>query len=116
MKYTITLSGRLPSCANARWHWAKKARIVKTWRTNATLLVLEVLGRVKPQPPFTITLTRYGRQLDYDNLTAAFKGVRDGVATALGYRNDNDPALTWRYAQAKARGTDERATVEIETA
>lgn len=48
-----------------------------------------------------VTLTRVGpRTLDTDNLAGALKGVRDGVADALGI-DDGDPRITWCYDQRK---------------
>lgn len=47
----------------------------------------------------TVTLTRYSAgTLDDDNLRGSLKAIRDGVADWLGVP-DNDPRVTWAYAQ-----------------
>lgn len=70
----------------------------------------------KHAPPYTVTLTRIGRQLldDHDNIRHAFKGVVDGVCKILGIKNDNDKRIVkWIYAQE--RGTPAiRVEVEAE--
>lgn len=50
---------------------------------------------------FVITLCRISAGFldSEDNLTGAFKHVRDAVARWLGFRNDNDKRLVWRYQQ-----------------
>lgn len=40
-------------------------------------------------------------RLDDDNLRGALKAVRDGVADALGVK-DNDPRVTWAYRQSRS--------------
>jgi hypothetical protein len=50
-----------------------------------------------------VTLTRYSPGvLDDDNLQRALSAVRDGVADALGVK-DNDKRLSFRYAQEKVK-------------
>jgi hypothetical protein len=61
--------------------------------------------------PQTVTLTRIApRAFDDDNLAASFKAVRDGVADALGVK-DNDSRVRWVYAQR--RGLPREYSVEI---
>lgn len=86
---------RLPSAANLREHWAARYRRTKQ---------LRLLGRsVRPAPlPCIVTITRVApRRLDDDNMVAAAKPLRDGIADSLGV-DDADPAVTWRYAQRRA--------------
>lgn len=66
-------------------------------------------------PLIVITLTRIGPgTLDSeDNLAAAFKAVRDGVASGLAV-DDRHPLLRWLYAQER-RGKEYAARVMIET-
>jgi hypothetical protein len=56
--------------------------------------------------PVTVRLVRLSAgELDDDNLRAALKAVRDGVADRLGVA-DNDPRVRWQYAQERCkRGT-----------
>lgn len=83
---------RLVSAANAREHWAKKARRVKSERKAALLVPKHPL-------PCIVTITRHGkRMMDGDNLQSACKGLRDGIADRLGV-DDADPRVTWLYEQ-----------------
>ena len=59
-------------------------------------------------------LTRIGpRRLDSDNLAAALKHVRDGVADALGM-DDGDPRLVWLYGQRRGKPGEYAVLVEIQ--
>lgn len=90
MIYKIPL--KLISAANAREHWAKKARRVKAERKAALIIQKHPL-------PCVVTITRHGkRMMDGDNLQSACKGLRDGIADRLGV-DDADPQVTWKYAQ-----------------
>ena len=92
MIYKIPL--RLVSVANAREHWTKRARRVKRERAAALLIQKHPL-------PCIVTIIRHGKRLmDGDNLQAASKGLRDGIADRLGV-DDADPRVTWRYIQDK---------------
>jgi hypothetical protein len=94
----VTIPLRLPSAANLREHWAKKARRVKAERQAVAMF----LGS-KPRPsfPVVVTLTRVApRALDGDNLQSAFKAPRDQVAAWFGVA-DNHPGIRWRYAQER---------------
>ena len=60
--------------------------------------------------PVAVVLTRGApRALDDDNLAAAFKSIRDGLADAW-HVDDADPRVTWLYNDAK---TAERVFVEV---
>ena len=95
------IAGLVPkSTTNEREHWAVKAGRAKKER-EAALLKLQSKGR-PPELPVTVELTRHGvRLLDDDNLAAAFKSVRDGVADWLGV-DDGDARITWVVKQRKA--------------
>jgi len=61
----------------------------------------------------SVRLTRVGpRRLDSDNLAAALKHVRDGVADALGV-DDGDPRLEWIYDQQRCRPGEYAVLVDI---
>ena len=70
-------------------------------RARATLEVANEIQRVGcPLGPWVVTLTRYGvRYLDDDNLAAAFKRIRDGVADALGVDDGDRRRIRWEYVQ-----------------
>lgn len=59
---------------------------------------------VKGGESAVVTLTRVAAgKFDDDNLRAAFKSVRDGISDALGFKDDSDKRLEWRYAQQHGR-------------
>ena len=94
LRIEVELPIHIVSVANKREHWGARARRAQTHR-RAALLV----PRVEWRFPVEITLTRLGgRPMDDDNLIAAFKALRDGIAARLGL-DDADPRLRWRYEQ-----------------
>jgi len=101
---TVTVPIKTVSEANSRDHWAKKARRTKPQRDTVGLVVRAALAGAGVTAPMTVTLVRCAPSsgLDDDNLASACKGVRDGVADALGI-DDRDPRVTWRYAQERSR-------------
>lgn len=107
-KFVLPL--KLGSLANARLHWAARAKIAANQRMSAGIAVATSKDWRAPSGRIVISLTRVGRRmLDDDNLQAAFKHVRDGVADALGI-DDGDKRLTWVYSQR----TGKEYAVEIE--
>ena len=100
--------------ANARVHWARRARRAREQRRVARMSLRAALAaHGQPSLPATITLTRLAsRKLDSDNLASALKAVRDGVADALGI-DDGDERLAWHYAQDKAPRGHYAVRVEI---
>ena len=87
-----------PLSPNSRGHWSKKARAAEVYRYTCKMMTLEAIqdaqwdtgplkelveagGEVDVSIEF-IPPNRRGR--DDDNLVAAFKSGRDGVADALG--------------------------------
>ena len=104
---SITVPLALPSLANARMHWATKARIVKEQRrqTSIHLLIRGVKWHAFSSSghSFLVTLTRIGsRKLDSDNLQSAFKAPRDAVAACIGL-DDGSPRWTWVYGQERGK-------------
>ena len=99
---------------NLRTHWAPRARRVRQQRGAARLLVRAAFAaHGRPATPRSVALTRIApRALDSDNLAAALKAVRDGVADALGM-DDGDPRLIWRYDQGRGRPKEYAIVVEV---
>jgi hypothetical protein len=116
---SCTIPIRTVSVLNVREHWTKRARRTKEHRT-LTHAMLRSHGKAsdvyRSSWPlrFAITLTRMGgRKLDDDNLRAALKACRDGVADWLGI-DDGDERLTWVYRQEpKKRKMPPGVRVEI---
>lgn len=108
--HTVLLPLRTQSPNGQHGHWAALARRRKAERRWA-----RVSTPACPLP-CTVTLTRHSAGvLDDDNLRGALKGVRDGVADALGVK-DNDPRVEWRYAQAKAPRGHYAVQIDLEAA
>lgn len=62
--------------------------------------------------PARILLVRLSAgTLDDDNLRPALKSVRDGIADRLGIA-DNDPRVTWDYAQERCKRGQTAVRVE----
>lgn len=94
-----------------------KARRRKVQRTAAFLRVRSAMPRTwldAPPWPLVVTVRRVApsQGLDpHDGLGAALKGIIDGVADALGLKNDRDPRVTWRLEQR--RGNPREYLVEV---
>lgn len=89
------------------------ARLRKRQRHTAFLAALGAVGQ--PRPRFVVTLVRVSAGvLDDDNLRTALKGVRDGVAEALG-ADDGRGLIRWQYAQRKGPAKQQSVEVEVET-
>jgi hypothetical protein len=64
--------------------------------------------------PAVVTLTRVSAGvMDDDGLAASQKGLRDGIADALGV-NDGGPFVRWQYRQRKGRVRVYAVIVRIE--
>lgn len=98
-----------PQAAGSRGHWIKGYQLAKAQREFfASWLFLRWLMPL----PVTIRLVRVGRRCDDDNIPAAFKSVRDGLADGYGV-NDDDARITWAYGQTPRKTAG--VIVEIET-
>lgn len=107
---------RLPSVANLREHWAKKAKRTASQRGVVRLvLAMRLLPhRQHLASAYVVTLTRVSaRELDDDNLASAFKAVRDEVAHLLGL-DDRDKRLAWLYGQEKAKRGQHSVRIRVE--
>lgn len=111
----VPLPMRIKSESNgSHGHWQSRNAAVKAQRRSVAWCLAP---HRKPALPVVITLERIGpRKLDaHDNLPRAFKAVADQVAEWLGVK-DNDPRLTWRYAQRSEGQGKYAAEIRIETA
>lgn len=106
----LTLPIKTVSEPNQRGHWAVKHRRTAPQRAVVDLALRALVRGIAF--PLVVLLTRIApRALDPgDNLNCSMKGVRDGVADALGI-NDRDARVTWEYAQR--RGKPKEYGVEI---
>lgn len=128
MKLTTTIDVALGRGQNMREHYAVRAKRVKAER-EATAEALysanleenrwasDVSNAMKAETNngARITLHRPWARvpLDSDNLSGAFKGVRDEVAAFLGV-DDKSERLHWIYTQSKQpKGTLPTVTIEV---
>lgn len=103
---------RLVPGDNAREHWARKASRLKLQREMSRIKTAAAIGGNKISSA-TITITRIGkRKMDSDNLASSAKGVRDGIADALGI-DDGDERLTWVYAQRTEKRYGVSVLIEV---
>jgi hypothetical protein len=81
---------------------------------EAKALIASLVSPPAPSPWFIVTLTRVAPSsgLDDDNLRSALKGVRDGVADALGV-DDGSPLIEWHYAQRRGRARQYAVEISI---
>lgn len=111
---TSTIAGRLESVANNRWHWAKKAKYMKQWRTTtAQAALVDRLPKAEGRR-VSLTLTRYGlRVLDAGNLAASFKPVEDGLKDAGVIVDDSPKWVEVSFKQMLCKRGEERVTVAV---
>lgn len=94
---------------NKRHHFAKRAARVRDER--AAILVYLARHRA-PALPLVVKFTRVApRRLDSDNLTGAFKAMRDELCSWLG-TDDRTDLVSWEFVQE--RGVPRENTVEVE--
>lgn len=106
---TFSIPGRAKSAANLREHWAVKAKRVRAERDKALKLCPKWTGEALLE----VVLVRHGvRELDGDNLQAALKGIRDGIAARLRV-DDGSPLVRWVYFQRTCKADEERVEVDI---
>jgi hypothetical protein len=116
----VTLPIRLHNPLNgSHGHWSKKAKERQEHRWFSALTVrsrLSVLGRpLAVGGQFVITLTRISpKPFDDDGLAAACKGIRDGIADALGRDDGPKSGLTWKYEQKRGAVREHAVRIQIE--
>lgn len=104
---TVSFPMRTTNPNNGSRGWSRNAAFASARRRKAEREAARVhVLVVRPLPPFpvVVTVTRVAPSsgLDpHDGLGAALKGVIDGVADALGLRNDRDPRVRWVLDQRR---------------
>jgi hypothetical protein len=100
---TIDVPIRTVSEANNREHWRTKNKRKQAQQSAVQTYFITsgwYLDRDRPDAPYLVTLTRFGKRLlDDDNLASSFKGVRDQVAKILGVNDGDRAAVLWKYRQ-----------------
>lgn len=109
----------IPNCKtvsemNDRSHWAARNKRKREQQELVAAYMHNALGGRKVELPCVVMLTRIGpRKLDAgDNLSAAFKGIRDAVARQLGV-DDGSDQVEFRYDQMPIGSRDYSVKVSI---
>lgn len=103
MSRSIEIPMELPSLANQRLHWGDRKRQTRQQKRLTGLYLRSALGGGSHPPPKVVTFTRVGKRLlDDDNLSGAFKAVRDAVAEFFGVSDAPGGPVVWKYEQATA--------------
>lgn len=103
--FRVMASIRTVSAANAREHWAVKAKRNKTERAA----IRAYFGSCPPSlrladANLIVSFTRFGKRLlDDDNLAGSFKAIRDEVAACLERDDGPKSGIRWVYAQQTAK-------------
>jgi hypothetical protein len=86
--------------ANSREHWGAKAKRKKSQREEIYFEWKRAAGSGKVALPCVVRLTRIApKALDAgDNLSSAFKAIRDEIAKILGV-DDGGEQVSWEYDQ-----------------
>jgi hypothetical protein len=118
MKLMTTIDVTLGRGQNMREHYRVRANRVKEERT-ATMVGLYNAALQWTRPlqggeGARVTLMRPIARipLDSDNLSGAFKGVRDEVAAFLGV-DDRSDRIHWIYTQERGKGLKPTITIEV---
>lgn len=105
MNRPVIIPVKTVSEQNVREHHMARARRAHKQRGQAKLFC-GMFGAwwKRFKDPCTIQLTRGAPSegLDSDNLRAALKHVRDGVADAMGI-DDRDARVQWKYGQERTK-------------
>jgi hypothetical protein len=96
---------RTVSAANAREHWAVKAKRNKTERTAIRAYFSTCPPSLRnTDAPLVVSLSRFGKRLlDDDNLAGSFKAIRDEVAACLERDDGPKAGIRWVYSQETAK-------------
>jgi len=108
---------RVYSEPNIHQHWGQK---YQRYRSQKRFIWAKFFNeKPKLELPVIVELTRHGpRELDFDNLVASFKAIRDEVANQLipglkAGQADSSDKIFWRYYQKKDK--DYSIDIKIES-
>jgi hypothetical protein len=99
---------------NSREHWGARNRRKQDQQQLVAVAMSNALARRTVELPCVVRLTRIGpKKLDEgDNLSSAFKGIRDQIARQLGV-DDGGDQVQFQYAQMPIGSRDYAVKVEI---
>ena len=104
-----------PLNANARDHWAKKARATRDWRDVAGAVA--IIKRVQPveRGRVIVWFSLPNKRLrEVSNLQPTVKAIVDGLVDAGVFTDDNDEIVTAQDARRGPQSTDGRVWVRVE--
>jgi hypothetical protein len=98
---TLTPACRVVTEANTHEHWrprklrfdVQRAAVIEAWALSPA-----ARGQLERFLPLVVTLTHVGPRMDDDNLSGAFKAIRDELANRIGI-DDGDARVKWCYEQ-----------------
>ena len=98
------------------WHWRKKSRVSKDEKAMASLMVQQMYGADPLPDKAVVTMIRIApRALDDDNNVGGMKHIRDGLASALGFKDDAvSSGVTFVCGQARGKAKEYALLVQIE--
>lgn len=100
--FSNTIEFALPSTINLREFYLAKAKRVKAQRMGGRVVAMG-FPTINAGEKWLFVLTRLApKSLDSDNLAAATKAPRDGIADRLKI-NDGETRIIWHYEQAKSK-------------
>jgi hypothetical protein len=101
---------------NQREHWGAKNRRKQDQQEQVAVAMLNALRGKRIELPCVVKLIRIGpKKLDEgDNLSSAFKGIRDQIARQLG-TDDGGDRVRFEYAQMPIGSRDYAVKVEIKS-
>lgn len=125
LRLTVVVPLKVCSAANAREHWAVKARRVKAeieavkmahlTSSYVSAAIQGLTHQMARNPAFrvAVTLTRLGgRKWDDDNNVSGLKGVRDGVARWWLMVDDGSQRVNWICRQEPGGAVGVRIQLE----
>lgn len=122
MNFTVPLITKNPlNGSQGRSRGAALGRARRRKKERHTARLCAIAAYVGPLQPYgtwmpVVTLSRlYASdrwKMDHDGLQAALKGIRDGIADALGV-DDGSAAVTWKYDQKKCKRGEFGVEVQI---
>ncbi len=109
MKLTVLMP--VPNFSNQRWHWRKRAAVVKEQRNEVSGALYSVhwassgvVDNPTLEKPWRVTLTRLSRgTCDDDGVVSSMKPTRDAVAAFVGVDDKHRNVVRYEYRQRKSK-------------
>ena len=101
---------------SAGYFWRKKHRVSKEEKAMVSLMVQQMYGADPLPDKATVTMIRIApRKLDDDNNVGGMKHIRDGLASALGFKDDTEASgVKFICRQKRGKAKEYALLVQIE--